>query len=146
MIEAFRAWASDALQSDVQAALSIDHVVRGSRLFVPPAGVDVDTASTCARPGVLAGELRPGRFEPGAALATFLTADDVRDALRLQVDDPRLGAYLGGAEIADPGPDASVLVCLERWGLGWARRRGGVLKNGLPGWVRAMAAKGSADG
>ena len=145
VIESFRAWADDALQPDAQAALSIDGVVRGTRLFVPPAGVDSDVASACARPGVLTGELRPGRFEPGAALATFLAADDVQEALRLQVDDPRLASYLAGAEIAAAGPDASVLVCLEEWGMGWARRRGGVLKNALPGWVRAMAAKGSAD-
>lgn len=143
--EAFQAWAAAAWQPNVQAALSVDGIVRGTRLFVPPSGVDSVAASACARPGVLAGELRPGRFEPGAALATFLTADDAQHALRLQVDDPRLGDYLAGAEIADPGTDASVLVCLERWGLGWARRRGGVLKNGLPGWVRAMAAKGSAE-
>ncbi len=144
VIEAFRAWADDALQPDVQAALSIEGVVRGTRLFVPPEGVDSLTAAACARPGVLAGELRPGRFEPGAALGTFLTADDVQAALRLQVDDPRLASYLAGAEITDAGPDASVLVCVEKWGIGWARRRGGVLKNALPGWVRAMAAKGSA--
>jgi NOL1/NOP2/fmu family ribosome biogenesis protein len=125
--------------------LSVQGVVRGSRLFVPPDGIDAEVASACARPGVLAGELRPGRFEPGAALATSLTADDVQDALRLQVNDLRLAGYLAGAEIADPGPDESVLVCLEGWGLGWARRRGGVLKNGLPGWVRAMAAKGSSE-
>jgi 16S rRNA C967 or C1407 C5-methylase (RsmB/RsmF family)/NOL1/NOP2/fmu family ribosome biogenesis protein len=145
VIEAFDTWASGELQPDVQAALSNSGLVRGSRLFVSPVGVDPVIASAAARPGVLAGEVRPGRFEPGAALATFLTADQVGEALQLRVDDGRLADYLSGAEIADQGPDASVLVCVERWGLGWARRRGGVLKNALPGWVRAMAAKGSSQ-
>jgi 16S rRNA C967 or C1407 C5-methylase (RsmB/RsmF family)/NOL1/NOP2/fmu family ribosome biogenesis protein len=145
VLEAFRTWAGGALQPHMQAALSAPGVVRGTKLFLPPAGMDYDGAAAAARPGVLAGELRPGRFEPGAGLATFLTADDAQDALRLPVDDGRLGDYLAGAEIADPGPDASVLVCLEKWGLGWARRRGGVLKNAMPGWVRAMAAKGSGS-
>jgi 16S rRNA C967 or C1407 C5-methylase (RsmB/RsmF family)/NOL1/NOP2/fmu family ribosome biogenesis protein len=142
---AWRAWAASSLSQEAQARLDIPAVVRGSRLFVPPAGMDCEGASACARPGVLAGELRPGRFEPAAALATFLHASDVQDAVGLDRDDPRLGSYLRGEEIADGGPDASVLVCLERWGLGWARRRGGVLKNALPGWLRAMAAKGTAD-
>jgi hypothetical protein len=43
---------------------------------------------------------------------------------------------LRGETVARAGPDGWVLVCFERWGLGWARRRDGVLKNHLPSHLR----------
>jgi NOL1/NOP2/fmu family ribosome biogenesis protein len=38
--------------------------------------------------------------------------------------------------VPSPGPDGWVLVCFERWGLGWARRSRGVLKNFFPKALR----------
>ncbi len=45
-------------------------------------------------------------------------------------------AYLRGETVPSPGRDGWVLVCFERWGLGWARRSRGVLKNFFPKALR----------
>ena len=47
-----------------------------------------------------------------------------------------LAAYLRGETVANTGPDGWVLVCFERWGIGLARRRDGVLKNYPPTHLR----------
>ena len=44
--------------------------------------------------------------------------------------------FLRGEAVEDGGTDGWVLVCYERWGLGWGRRRGGVIKNFLPHRLR----------
>ena len=114
---AWRAWAATSLSQEAQARLETS--CGGARLAaVRSAGggglrrcIGVRTA------GRASGRAPPWAL-PAAALATFLRADDVQDAVDLDGDDPRLADYLRGEEIADGGPDASVLVCLERWGLG----------------------------
>jgi len=87
------------------------------------------------RYGQLLGELRPGHFRPAHDLALALTDDDA-SALRWAANDPRLSAYLAGADLpaADlpPGPDGWTLVTVDGFGLGWAKRAAGRLKNHFP--------------
>lgn len=112
-------------------------ILRDDRVFArppQPAGLPDDLL---ARPGPPLGRIRPGRFEPAQALAGLLHRDRVGDACDWPADDPRWRAYVGGAEVVDDGPDGWVLICAGGWGVGWARRRGNVLKNFLPPALRS---------
>jgi 16S rRNA C967 or C1407 C5-methylase (RsmB/RsmF family)/NOL1/NOP2/fmu family ribosome biogenesis protein len=102
----------------------------GNALYlVPEAARDLDTRAL-SRPGLPVGRRRPGRFEPAHALATAVEPEQA--AQRAQWSE----AYLHGETVPDPGPDGWVLVRYERWGLGWARRTRGVLKNFFPKGLR----------
>ena len=108
-------------------------VVRGDSVLLAP---ERDAGVHAARPGLPLGTARPGRFEPAHALATSRVALAFRSRVSWTADDPRLQAYLRGETVADPGEDGWVLVAYERWGIGWARRTGGVLKNFFPRSLR----------
>jgi 16S rRNA C967 or C1407 C5-methylase (RsmB/RsmF family)/NOL1/NOP2/fmu family ribosome biogenesis protein len=112
-------------------------LIRADRAFLLPGRSSGIDQSQLARPGLPLGRLRPGRFEPAPALATALTPDQAAESLMWQFDDPRLIAYLQGEPVDDPGPNGWVLICCDRWPVAWSRRRGGVLKNVVPGHVRS---------
>lgn len=138
--EAKRAWqdfARATLTSEARERLGGPVSVRAGRVVRP---VLAQAVSSVVRPGTPLGEVRPGRFVPDQGLAWMLTSRDVHEPLVLTPDDPDLQRFLGGEELASPGRDGWVLVCLGRHALGWGRRRGGRLKNHLPGWMRQMAA------
>jgi NOL1/NOP2/fmu family ribosome biogenesis protein len=99
-----------------------DVVARGDRLYLAP----TDAGGPLVRPGLPLGRCRPGRFEPAHALAT---AVEPEDAAELTAWSPE---YLRGEALRGSGRDGWVLVTYERWGLGWARRSRGVLKNFFP--------------
>jgi 16S rRNA C967 or C1407 C5-methylase (RsmB/RsmF family)/NOL1/NOP2/fmu family ribosome biogenesis protein len=105
-------------------------VARGDSLYLLPDGA---RGLHLARPGLPLGRSRPGRFEPAHGLATAVAVGDAADRVRCS------DAYLQGETVPDPGPDGWVLICFERWGLGWARRSRGVLKNFFPKGLRRTA-------
>jgi NOL1/NOP2/fmu family ribosome biogenesis protein len=97
-------------------------VAVGDRLYLSP-----DPATPAlARPGLPLGRRRPGRFEPAHALATSI--EPAQAAHQVEWSP----GYLRGEVVRSDGPDGWVLVTYERWGLGWARRSRGVLKNFFP--------------
>lgn len=128
---AFRAATLPGFHTDDHAV----HAVGAALYLVPDAARDLDLG-TLSRPGLLLGRRRPGRFEPAHALATTVPASHAAEHVSWTADHPGLAAYLRGETIPDPGPDGWTLVCLERWGLGWARRTRGVLKNFFPKGLR----------
>ncbi|MEA2467040.1 MAG: hypothetical protein QOJ57_1166 [Thermoleophilaceae bacterium] len=99
-------------------------VVVGDSLYLAP-GENLPFASL-SRPGLPLGRNRPGRFEPAPAFATAIDAAHASATVEVTPE------YLRGETAPDPGPDGWVLVTYERWGLGWARRSRGVLKNFFP--------------
>jgi NOL1/NOP2/fmu family ribosome biogenesis protein len=121
--EAWRRFREETLpgfEVDEEAILS-----RGDSLFMaPPPGLPLIDA--VSRPGLPLGRVRPGRFEPAPALATAVQPAEAAQCAEWSA------AYLRGETIPSPGPDGWVLVTYERWGLGWARRSRGVLKNFFP--------------
>jgi NOL1/NOP2/fmu family ribosome biogenesis protein len=104
-------------------------VIGDTLYLVPEAARDLDPRAL-SRPGLLLGRRRPGRFEPAHALATAV--QPAQAAQRA----PWSEAYLRGETVPHTGPDGWTLVCFERWGLGWARRTRGVLKNFFPKGLR----------
>jgi 16S rRNA C967 or C1407 C5-methylase (RsmB/RsmF family)/NOL1/NOP2/fmu family ribosome biogenesis protein len=122
---AFRDQALPGFEADESALAA-----RGDSLYLIPEGAH---GLDLARPGLPLGRSRPGRFEPAHGLATAV--DSGAAAERVQCSD----AYLRGETVPSAGPDGWVLVCFERWGLGWARRSRGVLKNFFPKALRRSA-------
>jgi NOL1/NOP2/fmu family ribosome biogenesis protein len=127
-LAAWRAFRDEALPGfDLDEAAI--HAAGDALYLLPEAGRDLPV-DTLSRPGLRLGRARPGRFEPAHALATAI--EPAWAAERAQWTP----AYLRGETVPDAGPDGWVLVEYERWGLGWARRTGGVLKNFFPKRLR----------
>ncbi|RIK18848.1 MAG: hypothetical protein DCC51_09810, partial [Anaerolineae bacterium] len=88
------------------------------------------------RYGLLLGEMRPGRFHPSHELALALRAEDATAAINWPADDPRLAAYLSGADEPFTGANGWVLITVDGFGLGWGKAAGGRLKNHYPHFLR----------
>lgn len=118
-------------------------VVRfGDELYLLPAEISLDGLKVL-RAGLDLGSVKKERFEPAHALALALPPEAVKSRIAFQPDDPRLIGYLKGNTIV---PDPVIctdlhgwtLVCAGRYGLGWAKAAGGVLKNHYPKGIRWM--------
>lgn len=108
----------------------------GEHLYsTPEPGLDLRGLSIL-RPGLYLGEKRPGRFQPGQALALALTPDSVSAYLALSPNEPELERYLHGEALESAGPNGWVLVGVDEFPLGWGKRVQGVLKNHYPKELR----------
>ena len=91
------------------------------------------------RTGLLLGEQKNKRFEPGQALAMTLHAEDFRQTISWKKEDDRVIRYLKGETISltpEEGPVKGwCLVCVDGYPLGFAKGTGMALKNKYyPGW------------
>lgn len=91
------------------------------------------------RTGLLLGELKNKRFEPGQALAMTLHADEFKQTISWKKEDDRVIRYLKGETISltpEEGPVKDwCLVCVDGHPLGFAKGTGMALKNKYyPGW------------
>lgn len=91
------------------------------------------------RTGLLLGELKNKRFEPGQALAMTLHAEEFRQTISWKKEDDRVLRYLKGETISltpEEGPVKGwCLVCVDGYPLGFAKGTGMALKNKYyPGW------------
>lgn len=115
---------------------------RQDSLYLLPEGMNRDSLPSLRfmRTGLLLGEERKGRFEPSQALAMALKKEGFLGArLDLDLDDPRVVRYLKGETVMlnpQEEPDGDwVLVCVQGYPLGWARKGRSMLKNKYaPGW------------
>ncbi|WP_373261821.1 RsmF rRNA methyltransferase first C-terminal domain-containing protein [Hungatella hathewayi] len=91
------------------------------------------------RTGLLLGELKNKRFEPGQAFAMTLHAEEFRQTISWKKEDDRVIRYLKGETISltpEEGPVKGwCLVCVDGYPLGFAKGTGMALKNKYyPGW------------
>lgn len=91
------------------------------------------------RTGLLLGELKNKRFEPGQALAMTLHAEEFKQTISWNKEDDRVIRYLKGETISltpEEGPAKGwCLVCVDGYPLGFAKGTGMALKNKYyPGW------------
>ncbi len=91
------------------------------------------------RTGLLLGELKNKRFEPGQALAMTLHAEEFRQTISWKKEDDRVIRYLKGETISltpEEGPVKGwCLICVDGYPLGFAKGTGMALKNKYyPGW------------
>lgn len=108
----------------------------GGRLYLIPASHPDTGRLHLVRYGIVLGELRSGYFRPSADLALALTTADTARSVAWPPDDTRLAGYMAGEDIADEGPNGWLLVGVDGFGLGWAKRVNGRLKNHYPRHAR----------
>jgi 16S rRNA C967 or C1407 C5-methylase (RsmB/RsmF family)/NOL1/NOP2/fmu family ribosome biogenesis protein len=122
-------------------------LARGPYLFHLPASAEGLSTVPLARPGTLLGMSRPAHFRPSHGLACLLDPGLVSNSVSWPEGDERLRAFMRGETVESPGAGGWVLVCYERWGVGWGRRTGGVIKNFLPHHLRthAVSSHGTDD-
>ena len=87
--------------------------------------------------GLILGEIKKKRFEPGTQLALAMTKEDYPRVLDLSAQDIQVIKYLKGETIiTDSKEKGYVLLCVDGFPLGWCKANGqGNLKNKYyPGW------------
>ncbi len=91
------------------------------------------------RTGLLLGEMKKDRFEPGQAFAMVLKPEEFKQVVSWEKQDERVIRYLKGETIfLKDGEDpvkGGCLVCVEDFPVGFAKGSGATLKNKYyPGW------------
>ncbi len=91
------------------------------------------------RTGLLLGEMKKGRFEPGQAFAMSLKAEEFKQRVCWEKSDERVIRYLKGETISLKEEEGQIkgwcLVCVDGFPLGFAKGTGSTLKNKYyPGW------------
>ena len=85
------------------------------------------------RKGLFLGECKKNRFEPSQALSMSLKKDEYKNVLNMPADDERVVRYLKGetiiADEKDGACDGTVLVCVDGYPLGWAKKNKSTIKN-----------------
>lgn len=109
------------------------------RIYYLPEGFSQAPGLRYLRTGLFMGTLKKERFEPSQALAMTLGERSYGSAISFDREDERVIRYLKGETIAlKEGEDPKkgwCLVCVDGFGLGFARRNNGMLKNKYyPGW------------
>lgn len=124
--------------ADCKLPMDFSRVVcKGEKYFLLPEGLPELSGLRVLRSGLLLGECKAGRFEPAQALACALKAQEYPNCCSLSVDDERVIRYLKCETIALPESvsDGFVLLCADRFPLGFVKKKGGSVKNRyLPGW------------
>ena len=114
-------------------------VIRNEQVYrLPDNELDTD-GIRMVRSGLHLGTIKNGRFEPSQALAFACTDADFANCIHLDKDDPRVMKYLRGETVfAEDGKDGWVLVCMERWPLGFGRKQGNSIKNKIQKGYRML--------
>ena len=114
--------------------------IREERVYYMPEGMPELRGIRFLRSGLLLGELKKNRFEPGQALAMYLKKEDYGNILDFSVEDERVIRYLKGEtldveDLVSPSEKGWYLVCVDGYPLGFGKLASQVLKNKyLPGW------------
>lgn len=131
-IPAFRDFWRETFTGEVPEVAEIN-----GEIFLPAAG-GAAFASRVLRNGVPAGFVRKGRFEPAHALFACPFRTPQR-TVALELNDPRVTAYLHGEEImCSPELAGYCRVSVDGIPLGFGKAVRGVLKNRYPKGLRIM--------
>ena len=86
------------------------------------------------RSGLLLGEYRNDKFEPSHSLACSLKYNEYKNVLNFSLDDIRVLKYLKceTLDVKDKYVDGLVLVCVDKYPLGFGYVSKGILKNRFP--------------
>ena len=104
-------------------------IINGS-VYILPEGSPELTGLRVLRSGLLAGEIKNGRFEPSQALAMALKKGEFINSVDFGKNDERVIRYLKGETVECPeAGDGWCAVCAEGFVLGWAKSQRGRLKN-----------------
>ncbi len=81
------------------------------------------------RSGFYVGELKKKRFEPSQALALSIKSDDFNEIINLKKDDNNVIKYLRGDTLEIDHKNGWVLICVEKFPLGFGKSNNGKIKN-----------------
>jgi len=114
-------------------------VEKNGSIYYLPEGFPSQAKLRYLRTGLLLGELKKGRFEPSQALAMTLDQASFKNSISFGGEDERVIRYLKGETISLTEGEGPVkgwcLVCVDGFGLGFAKGNGMTLKNKYyPGW------------
>jgi NOL1/NOP2/sun family putative RNA methylase len=128
-------WRHFASENLIQEQVSPNFVL-DDRLFMLPLRYQFHRALHTLRAGLFLGDVHKQMFYPSHHLAHVLSKNEVRYALDLSLNDPRLDGYLRGEEILAKFEQGWVLIMVEGFSLGWAKASQGRLKNHYPKGLR----------
>lgn len=108
--------------------------IRGEKVYQVPELPEKLGGIHFLRNGLYMGDLKKDRFEPSQQLAMVLKSADYVGVLSLKENDERIQRYLKGETVLVETGEATrdkgwILVCVERFSLGWGKLVNGVLKN-----------------
>ncbi|MBR0473944.1 MAG: RsmF rRNA methyltransferase first C-terminal domain-containing protein [Erysipelotrichaceae bacterium] len=88
------------------------------------------------RSGLLLGTVKKDSFEPSQQLAMALKGDEFDQVINLDINDERVNRYLKGETIEYDCPyDGWVLICIDRYPLGFGKIKNKRIKNKIDsGW------------
>ncbi|MDO4621781.1 MAG: RsmB/NOP family class I SAM-dependent RNA methyltransferase [Eubacteriales bacterium] len=123
---------------------SVDH--RADKAYLTGSLPEGVRGLTFLRNGLFLGEWKTRRFEPAQPTAMALTKENYPITFSINADDLRCEAYLRGESIRlteeeisacrdDAGgkePKGWILVCVDRFPLGWGKYAAGLIKNKYP--------------
>jgi len=114
-------------------------VVREDTVWLTPP--QAMTLPGCLLPGICAGELKKGRFEPSHTLFMAMKDHEIRRKLVLEPEDELLDRFFRGEEIPC-GEKGFTAVCVRAgdgvYPVGFGKASGGVLKNRFPKGLRLL--------
>lgn len=111
--------------------------LQGDQLYSLPEGItlkDIEGLKVL-RPGIHLGTLKKNRFEPSHTLAMVLKPEDFKTVYTVK-DDEEAYTYLKGEPITGADLKGWVLVCFEKWPLGFGKASQGMIKNHFPKGLR----------
>ena len=104
------------------------------RVYLLPEHTEIVRSVRYLRTGLYIGDIKKGRFTPSQALAMYLKGDGFAQAVSFETEDERIRRYLKGETLELPETEQDikkgwVLVCVDGFGLGWAKVVNGTLRN-----------------
>ena len=111
--------------------------INNDKVMILPKALPSIKGINVLRAGVVLGEVLKNRIEPHHSLYMALRADECKECLDLELDDPRLIKYLHGEEI-DCDNNSFTAVAVKGMTVGFGKASGGRLKNRYPKGLRYL--------
>lgn len=135
--EALRLYRAFVRETLTEEPVSEEHLALfGNHLYALPPEVPNFKGLPVVRWGWWLGTVKKGRFEPSHALALSLKPEQARHTLSLTLEHPDLRTFFAGGTWVSSGPEGWVLILVENFPVGWAKRVKGRLKSRAPRWLR----------
>jgi NOL1/NOP2/sun family putative RNA methylase len=99
------------------------------KLYLIPKEMPEIKGIRIVRSGLYLGDSKKKRFEPSQALAMAMNPAGYEKSIFLPLEDERVRKYLKCETIEVDGPDGMVLICVDKYPLGWGKLNKGRLKN-----------------
>ncbi len=118
----------------------------GQQVYLLPERALDTTGLRVLRSGWLLGKIKGDKFEPAHSFALGLTIDQIKQPLKLNLNDAAVIKYLKCESLSiDAALTGWLVVTVDGFPLGWGKAQRGRLKNKYPAHLRLMRAGRSCD-